>query len=269
MIDSTTGHLPSELSRSVADTTFFIGADVLSEAYRAGKTLRSMLDGGGFVYLSPGCFVINHPRYVTSTERGMELTEYAREHLDECCLRFRVVSKPTQPSLQKSDAPSAQRKRERPYSRVPVFVPDTHNIEVFNRSEDSRKFHADLLEDARFMREIEIDFAQLAAGYIRRKGFNKVVFCDKTHLSEKTYERIMRDEVPNPALETVMALCLGLSLRAEDSERLLERAGYRLNSSPLHMAYRRLLSCHVGRSIDECNELLEALGLPLLGSRRG
>jgi hypothetical protein len=62
-----------------------------------------------------------------------------------------------------------------------------------------------------------------------------------------------------------MALCLGLQLGLEDSERLLERAGYRLNTSPLHLAYRKLLACRSGHDLDSCNELLEALGLPTIG----
>ncbi|MDR2197408.1 MAG: hypothetical protein LBO07_05535 [Coriobacteriales bacterium] len=49
-------------------------------------------------------------------------------------------------------------------------------------------------------------FAQLAASIIKRKGCYKAVFIERSHLLGRTYGRIMRDKVPNPTLDTVMAL---------------------------------------------------------------
>jgi DNA-binding phage protein len=253
-----------------ADSGYFVTILESYKQYCANSAYRQLLDGEGFVHLPIGCLIINHPKYVTLTERGLELTEYARAHLDECCLCFRLGAAHKEDSDDEDSAgagnASEKRRLKETHRRTPVFILDDHNMEVFSRSEELRRFHDELMEDARFLRETELDFAQLAAHYIRRRGYNKVVFCMKTHLSSKTYERIMSDELPNPALETVMAICLGLQLGIDDSERLLERAGFKLNASPLHLAYCKLLACRVGHDLDACNELLEALGLPIIGS---
>jgi hypothetical protein len=147
------------------------------------------------------------------------------------------------------------------YRRLPILDPGNHNLAVFQRSQELRDFHDDLVKQSRRLAETEMSFAQLAAWHIRERGYNKAVFRTKTLLSGKTYERIMANRLPNPDLNTVMAICLGLRLSIRESELLLEKAGYRLGSSPQHLAYHKLLSAFVGHSLAECNEVLEALDL--------
>jgi hypothetical protein len=162
----------------------------------------------------------------------------------------------------------AQRKRCR--EQATRLDPSRHDREFFNRSNEWREFYAEIMEDNEFCATTDMGFAQLAAAHIRRKGYNRQVFVEKTRLSARTYDRIMDDEMPVPLLDTVMAICLGLHLGPEHSERLLEKAGYRLNSSPLHMAYRKLLNDRSEQTIEKYNEALVALGLrPIrLRSRR-
>jgi hypothetical protein len=132
-----------------------------------------------------------------------------------------------------------------------------------------RELYDELLNQNRRSEAVELNFAQLAAWYVRDRGYNRAAFREKTLLSYKTYARIMANQIPNPTLETVMALCIGLRLDSMDSEHLLERAGYRLNSSMRHLAYHMLLSDSAGRSVAECNEMLESLGFaPLTVKRR-
>jgi hypothetical protein len=147
------------------------------------------------------------------------------------------------------------------YTRAPVLDPANHNLTVFQRSQELRELHDDLVEQSRRLAAAEMNFAQLAAWHIKNKGYNKAVFRAKTLLSHKTFERIMSNQLPNPDLATVMAICIGLQLSIKDSELLLERAGYRLSSSPQQLAYYKLLSAFSGHSLAECNEVLAALSL--------
>jgi hypothetical protein len=142
-------------------------------------------------------------------------------------------------------------------------------MRVFNRSEALRRFYDELMAEACFYSDSELNFAQMTAAIIRHKGYNRKVFTEKTRLSTKTYDRIMRDDIPTPSLQTAMSVCIGLQLGLEQGERLLEKAGFRLNSSPLHMTYRKLLGSPVGHSVKSSNEVLRALRLPTLQKRPG
>jgi hypothetical protein len=59
-----------------------------------------------------------------------------------------------------------------------------------------------------------------------------------------------------------MAVCIGLSLGVVEGGELLEKAGYKLGISPLHLAYKKLLTDCVGYTLHECDELLAALSMP-------
>jgi hypothetical protein len=276
--------------RQSGEKTYLTSVTDSFSEYCSNAQFRRLLDSGAFTFVKPGHYVIANPKYIQTTDTGIELTDYARTHLDECCLRFMLklvkgdgVSGARSASVgvaegeaadgSKAEAAAAEQPPGPParkpgvYTQVPVLDPGNHNLAVFQRSQELRKLHDDLIDQSRRLADTEMNFAQLAAWHIKNKGYNKAVFQAKTLLSRKTYERIMSNQLPNPTLETVMAICIGLQLSIKDSELLLERAGYKLSSSPQHLAYHKLLSAFVGHSLFECNEILEALSLSPLTAK--
>jgi len=147
--------------------------------------------------------------------------------------------------------------------KVPAFNPNNpHDQKVFERSEEFDLFQSAYDEEVAFRSITERNFAQLTYDHIKRKGYNKKVFYEKTLLSGKTYDRIKSNKLanPNPTLETVMAVCIGLELGITYGIQLLEAAGYKLSNSPLHCAYHQLLATCCGKDIFKCNEILMKLG---------
>lgn len=242
------------------DERNIFGIDNLSlfEEYCSNKELRKRLDRGHFVFVEPGYLVIDNPQYVSHTDNGPVLTSYAKEHLSECCLCFE------ESATKRSKTLTGNSRRKAAPAHNPAFDRSHHNMKVFSRSEELCAFYNDLINDGLLAAKSEFSFAQFAEALIHDKQYNKLVFAEKTGLSIRTYNRIMKNDLSNPTLQTVMAICIGLQLRPELSERLLEKAGFRLNTSFLHLAYRKLLTTYIGHSIEACNELLVALGLPPL-----
>lgn len=105
-----------------------------------------------------------------------------------------------------------------------------------------------------------MNFAQTAWAHIERKKISRKDFCEKTLLSDKTYDRLRDNRLPSPTLQTVMQICVGLELGGVLGEQLLELAGYKLNAQ--QVAYRKILYAFRGHSIYECDEVLTALGMP-------
>jgi len=152
--------------------------------------------------------------------------------------------------------------------RVPFYRQDNHNMALFNQSEEMRKYYYEITSEITFAYETEQSFCQLAWMIIQQKRMNKQIFLNKTLLSPSVYDRIKNNSfVANPKIETVMSICIGLSLSGSQSERLLEKAGHKLNDSPLHVVYKSFLSTLRGRTIYEYNEILGGFGLPLLSKK--
>ena len=74
---------------SVDDTriTFVIDRKSVNALCYANAEFRTMITSGEYVY-AEGHVVLNDPQYIRSTRQGLVLTEEAKEHVDDCCLRF-------------------------------------------------------------------------------------------------------------------------------------------------------------------------------------
>lgn len=231
----------------------------------ANKAFCRYLESGNFVYVDSH-FVINDPKYVIRTDSGVQMTSYAKAHADECCLIFDLKPNPNAAMDIVVYLDSVMYRKATPdYNRVPEFDESTHNMEVFNRSEEFKKLHASFMQQGQYALQCQKPFCQQTMEAIKFAKANKAVFCEKTMLSEKTYERLETNKMPKPTLETVMCICLGLALEYGISSQLLHAAGYELNNTPQQVAYKALLTSFVGHTLYECDEALKALGLsPLI-----
>jgi hypothetical protein len=75
--------------------TFSISSrDAISES-SLNLELRARVQGGNYIFVDSH-FCVNQPKYVTSDANGKPcMTEYARYHVDECCLAFDLSVKKT------------------------------------------------------------------------------------------------------------------------------------------------------------------------------
>ncbi|WP_246234885.1 DUF2800 domain-containing protein [Bacillus aquiflavi] len=74
--------------------TFSISAEDVLYEYATKPAFKKILDSGDYLYVNAHV-CINDPKYVQRNSAGYAtLTEYARNHIDECCLIFDVKAKP-------------------------------------------------------------------------------------------------------------------------------------------------------------------------------
>lgn len=243
------------------DQTYSISLSDSFFEYFAYPLFRQLIDTGNFTYVDSH-YVIADQKYIKRSESGgIELTDYAKMHIDECCIRFELKYNKTAKMDIVIYLDSIEFRKATPdYNRVPAFNADRHNLEVFERSEKLKKLHSEYMEEGGFLSNPTLNFAQTAWAHLERKNCGKKDFCKKTLLSEKTYDRIRANDLPNPALQTVMLICVGLELGGVLGEQLLELAGFKLNAQQL--AYKKLLYSYCGHSVYECDEVLSALGIP-------
>ena len=233
--------------------------------YRENAEFRAVLDGGMFRYIE-GCFVIDHENYIKTNGRGgYELTDYARQHLDECTLRFTT-------RREKDDT------AVRPQSGVAFRMDGSMLIERTRYEDEASSSIIDNAEALRKLRDafdtefsnqqaITHTFAQTAKTLMARKKWNSVIFKEKTLLDDSMYSRIISNSERLPSLRTAVAICVGLGVDAITANRMLALAGHSFGQTKEHQAYCYLFSALHGKSIDECNAFLESVSVAPLGNR--
>ena len=191
------------------------------------------------------------------------MTEYAVNHIDECCLVFNRTTRLN------ADY-SVQR-----YHDYALFSAVTKKIDEYKYGDNK-----ELEERAAAIRK-ELSGIKDAAGILDTLPgtFNKsLVFlmkwrkmtveglAEKSLLTPKTIQRIRTDQNYKCEIETVIALCVGLQLPPYISTPFIERAGLKIKMGEKDLTYAHLLATHYKSPIYEFNEYLEAVGYsPLSG----
>lgn len=96
------------------------------------------------------------------------------------------------------------------------------------------------------------------------EGETQSTFVMKTELSPNMFSRIRTqiDKENPPQRSTIMSVAVGYNLDYQLTSALLDSIGLAfILSNPRDYAYQFLLTNCRGKSINECNEILEALGV--------
>jgi len=127
-------------------------------------------------------------------------------------------------------------------------------------------------EDEIFKKQFEADyqnskktnssFSQIMKELIRDYNITVDRFTTKTHLSTTTYYNLI-DAKKKPNIETIVAMAVVFKISLRNIENLLRAFGLGFeHTNRVHHAYTLLIERHSGKSITECNEVLEKIGIP-------
>jgi hypothetical protein len=222
--------------------------------YINNKEFRYFIETGGFLYVD-GHVVINDSKYVAASSLGgLCLTEYARNHIDECSVRFDLEVKRNQASSPDEYLEVIQyRKATSEYGRCPKFPVDDHNLELYERA---KEFIAKSSEFEDFMaKTASMNFNQTVSAHIDRLGINQEDFYERTLLDDRQWRKVREGKDSKVHFDTAIAICVGLDLGLEYGEPLIRKAGYFLDAKQYH-PYRMLLTFYRGQTLFECNEVL-------------
>jgi len=123
-------------------------------------------------------------------------------------------------------------------------------------------------DEARKNRRRE-DFGEMMERFMKEKGFSSNTLSAAANLSDRTVRRLKGDDMYEPNREMIIAVCVGMRLTLDESLDLLYKSEYRLRAdSPLDAIYLEILA-HEGKySVLEWNEVLDMMGMKLLGGGR-
>lgn len=235
--------------------TFCVSFEDAAKLRLMSMDLREDPRSKDFVYVDSH-FVHNHPKYVEQTDDGLQMTDYALEHMDECCLIFKM---------------SIASGCEKEYHTVCYFNRDTDSNMRFVVQYDSGLEKASQKEknkaECEAIRAAYNRLNTLPAGYnyalqvlIDESGMTIEEIADETYISEKTIRRILKGDKEGGSYENLAYICLSLQLHPVISSFIIERAPWKCDFRKLnHVAIKEALRSYYGHKMSFIHDKIAAL----------
>jgi len=234
-----------DLSECHGSQTFVITPKEMLDEYVRNEGFRELISTGRYIYVD-GHVCLNDPKYVVQQGEKLRLTEWANEHVDQCCLRF-----------------------VRNYIRYKL----THY--VFGQLNSDEEYNGrslalslqngteDVLKQAQEMSKVLLtlpgSFSGTLIAHMKRVGITRDRLAEEALMSGTMIKR-MRTSERDLTLDQVIAICVGLHLPPEYSFDLIEKAGFRLRNTPEHLIYKSILQTMYMEKLVTIQKLLVECG---------
>ena len=116
------------------------------------------------------------------------------------------------------------------------------------------------------LNELPYDFGG-ALDYLRKyRKLTNQGLSDLSFLSVEYISKLQNNHIKAPSVQTVIALCIAMSLQFQLSDELLKRSGRSLRSlsTDEDMLYNLMIMSSSDYTVEECNQILLANNLPPL-----
>ena len=245
------------------DQTYCIGADDAQIIAFSDRRLSTQSQKGSYVYVDSH-MCLNDPKYIVRDENDtVQMTEYGRLHIDECCLVFKLKVKATN-------------KYGEEFYKECVLFRDVDSGIVF-QTIFSDEANADVMEkaDAILAREREIQkvsnelpatFGEALVHLMNWREISEETLAEKALISTRMVQRLRNDPEYPKNIDCVVAICIGMNLPPELSNALIIKSGFslKLAQSEKHLMYHFFLNHLYKGSIHDCNNMLQAKNLPVM-----
>lgn len=244
------------------DETFIISRDEYERLLREDVEFTELINSGRYIYLGYVVCMLSS-KYVAETFNSDDvefvLTDYAREHADECLIKFRY-KKIANTSFIYSDHISSYLSKIPEFNKVKIESLKTceSNKELDVKINDDIENYVDVIKELK-SQECST-FANTLVLHMRKNNVDESILSYRTNINVTLIRGYYKGEKGQPSEENVMALCIGLKLHPDFCYDMFEKANYFIKSdTPKHLAYRFLFK-YTSKSIDTCNAILEKLG---------
>lgn len=213
-----------------------------------------------------GLLVINDPQYVSIVEDSEPtLTEYALEHVDECCL---VFDRTTRVSTQYDDSFYricflCRDADSKSFVEASFNPKEGKNEDVQKRAREMAAIAAEAKRVSDILAEVPSSFCGTLDYHIKRRGYTNEKMEERTGISSRMIQDYRNKKDAKPTLQSVLALCIGLNLHPSFSYDLIAKAGHNIMiASEEFLIYRYLIDNHHMENIFMWNAKLQDAGIP-------
>ena len=212
-----------------------------------------------------GLLVINDPQYVSIVEDSEPpLTQYALEHVDECCL---VFDRTTRVSTQYDDSFYricflCRDADSKSFVEASFNPKEGKNEDVQKRAREMITIAAEAKRVSDILAEVPSSFCGTLDYHVKRRGYTNEKMEERTGISSRMIQDYRNKKDAKPTLQSVLALCIGLNLHPSFSYDLIAKAGYNIMiASEEFLIYRYLIEHHHMENILMWNAKLQDAGI--------
>ena len=244
-------------------TTYTISFGESSLLLDRSPKFRSALQSGHYTYVEAH-YCLNSGKYIRKDINGKRrLTDYARNHIDECCISFTVSGRYTNVEYIEGCAARKPPATDRYMLRHDMSAePGTGE---FDRQCEA--FIADMKRWDELLRNLPDEFPDAVVRVVKAKNMSMEDLADEIGVSRPViYKWLGQKRV---SLRHVVGICVALSLRADIGVALVEKAGYTFRKTDEDMLLRGMVFHSDIVTIASANALLEKKKLPRLVNGKG
>ena len=231
--------------------TFSIGLQDALELFQKDASFRRCMDSGNYQYID-GHFCRASPQFVFWRGEELHLTQYARSHMDECCLVFSVRYHAAGYRYQKGTLlrEAVEPRKTVEFSGQDYLLPDL-------MEESTRLFS--------IINNLPMSPAKTLAAHMDREHITVEGLVAKSGVSSRTISRLRDEEnLYTPKKEAAIAICIGLHLEPLLSRDWLTKVGTPLTTSKKDVFYELILRSMYMQPVSAVNSQLGEYGLPPL-----
>ena len=221
--------------------------------YRRTPQFRNLMLSDVFT-LVEGKYCLRDLKYIEYIDGKPQLTEYANEHFNECCVLFTYEYQIT---LFDNGEDGTE--------LVGVHYLEGKNTKIIlqaNHPEFVKQF-IQYYEDMLILEggsEPPETFSSLLKFYMKKKGVTEEELAERTGISVRTIQR-MRNEEIHYRLTQVVAICIALHLDPIVSNKMVMLSGNIFQNTKQDQMYKHLLDVAYEESVMDCNMILNCCGL--------
>lgn len=260
--------------------TFIIDKKGYEKLYKSSSNFRELIDNGKYLYLGY-VTCVNDPKYIKAefldNEVKLVLSNYAKEHAEECCLIYSLQSNSylQEQGVEYNDG--YLNKEVSADSYVEYSYDKNFNLKSLQSSEEIKsvidKFTEEVSKENTVMKDMIVNgcnsFGDTLTFHMDRKNINVDELAERSGLSDTTIKKYRSGKTSNPPIENVMAICIGLNLKKSYANDMLSKCSYSLNNSSRDLAYRFLLENHTDGTLEQWNMILDAFKQPHIPNKKG
>lgn len=210
-----------------SNQTFSLSAQDAAFERIVNPELRKLTSTGDYLFVD-NHYVYNAPQYVQRDEDGrLDLTDYARSHMDECCLVFDMKIKSGSKVGEDYHMACFLNREENNFEFELKFNNLYEHMTPAAQAEYRKKVQEEELAIRKQMTDDQAQCMELLLGW-RKMKYTELG--DEIDRSEKTISRIAKGET-KPNVATAALICLGLKLSPVISDKLMEVFGCKISNS--------------------------------------
>lgn len=252
-----------ELEAFDKGSSYTITSNDLCFEYCFNESFRQIIDRNMFIYVD-NHLCLKDKKFIYMTKDGPIMTDYAYEHMDECCLIFKVKSKNFTSISNETYYDYVLNRGVTKESEIKAdFVDILQNPSLMDQLPplDMMKLGKKISE---LLKELPFEFSGTLRSHRKRKNCTQPFLAKLVGITERTLRDYETLEDNLPRLELTLSFCFALKLRPELSDDMIKKAGHQLTISPPHQVYKMLLSTSYYKPLGEINSILQAAEMETL-----